>query len=48
MNSVLAYFEKIKEYVGTLSLTQKISYAGGILVFLSALAFVVYENNRTD
>ncbi len=33
---------------GTLSLPQKISYAGGILVLFSALAFIVYENNRTD
>jgi flagellar M-ring protein FliF len=48
MNSVLPYIQKIKEYVGTLSLPQKISYAGGILVFLSALTFVIYENNRTD
>ncbi len=48
MNSLLPYIQKIKDYVGTLTLPQKISYAGGILVFLSALTFVIYENNRTD
>ncbi|MHC1726139.1 MAG: flagellar basal-body MS-ring/collar protein FliF [Syntrophobacteraceae bacterium] len=48
MNMVLQYLRRIQEYARTLSLPQKISYGGGILIFLGALGFLFYMNNRTD
>ncbi len=48
MDKVLEYLRKIQSFIKTLTLPQKISYAGGIAVFLGALAFIVYVNNRTD
>ncbi len=48
MNIVLQYLRRLYEYSRTLTLPQKISYGGGILIFAGALAFLVYVNNRTD
>ncbi len=48
MNMVLQYLRRLKEYAETLTLPQKISYGGGILIFLGALVFLFYINNRTD
>ena len=48
MNIALQYLRRLQEYFQTLTLPQKISYAGGILIFAGALAFLVYLNNRTD
>ena len=48
MNIALQYLRRLHEYFQTLTLPQKISYAGGILIFAGALAFLVYLNNRTD
>ena len=42
------YLRRLRDYFQTLTLPQKISYAGGILIFACALAFLVYLNNRTD
>ncbi|HYA43949.1 MAG TPA: flagellar basal-body MS-ring/collar protein FliF, partial [Syntrophobacteraceae bacterium] len=48
MNFVLKYLRRLYEYSKTLSVAQKISYAGGVLILAGALAFLVYVNNRTD
>ena len=48
MDIVLQYLRRLHEYSRTLTLPQKISYAGGILILAGALAFLVYLNNRTD
>src|SRR5208337_563486 len=48
MNFALQYLRRLFEYSKTLTLGQKISYAGGIAIFAGALAFLVYLNNRTD
>ena len=48
MNIALQYLQRLHEYFQTLTLPQKISYVGGILIFAGALAFLVYLNNRTD
>jgi flagellar M-ring protein FliF len=48
MNAALQYLQKFHEYSRTLTLPQKISYGGGIIVLLLSLAFLVYFNNRTD
>ncbi len=48
MDIVKEYFRKLQEYAQTLTLPQKISYIGGIVVLLGTLAFLVYVNNRTD
>ena len=48
MNNLLQYLQKLQEYAKGLTLPQKISYAGGILVLIGALFFLVYLNNRVD
>ncbi|MGA2939520.1 MAG: hypothetical protein ABSF52_20815, partial [Syntrophobacteraceae bacterium] len=48
MNFALQYLRRLHEYSRTLTLGQKISYAGAIIIFAGALVFVVYLNNRTD
>ena len=48
MNIALQYLRRLYDYFRTLTLAQKISYAGGIIIFAGALAFLVYLNNRTD
>jgi flagellar M-ring protein FliF len=48
MDFVKQFLRRIYEYSTTLSLVQKISYGGGILILAGALAFLVYLNNRTD
>ena len=48
MNFVLQYLRKFYDYVKNLTLPQKISYGGGIVILVSAIAFLVYLNNRTD
>ncbi|MGO9019101.1 MAG: flagellar basal-body MS-ring/collar protein FliF [Syntrophobacteraceae bacterium] len=48
MNFALQYLRRLYEYSKTLTLGQKISYAGGIAIFAGALVFLVYLNNRTD
>lgn len=48
MNFVLQYLTRLYEYSKTLTIGQKISYAGGIVIFAGALVFLVYLNNRTD
>ena len=48
MNIALQYLRRLRDYFGTLTLPQKISYAGGIIILAGALAFLVYVNNRTD
>ena len=48
MNIALQYLQRLRDYFQTLTLPQKISYAGGTLIFACALAFLVYLNNRTD
>ncbi|MGO9416963.1 MAG: flagellar basal-body MS-ring/collar protein FliF [Syntrophobacteraceae bacterium] len=48
MNLVQQYLARLYEYSKTLTLGQKISYAGGIGIFAGALVFLVYLNNRTD
>ena len=48
MNMVLQYLRKLHEYFQTLSLPQKISCAGGVVILACALAFLAYVNNRTD
>jgi len=45
---VQQYLARLYEYSKTLTLGQKISYAGGIGIFAGALVFLVYLNNRTD
>jgi len=48
MNFVQQYLARLYEYSKTLTLGQKISYAGGICIFAGALVLLVYLNNRTD
>ena len=48
MNFALQYLRRLYEYSKTLTLGQRISYAGGIAIFAGALVFLVYLNNRTD
>ncbi len=48
MNAVLDYFRKIQGYFLSLSLHQKVAYCGGVAIFIGALAFLFYINNRTD
>jgi flagellar M-ring protein FliF len=48
MNIALQYLRKLYDYAKTLTLTQKISYGGAVLIFAGALTFLVYLNNRTD
>ncbi|MGA2403643.1 MAG: flagellar basal-body MS-ring/collar protein FliF, partial [Syntrophobacteraceae bacterium] len=48
MNIVLQYLRRLHDYSRTLTLPQKISCGGGILILVGALAFLVYVNNRTD
>ena len=48
MNIALQYLRRIHEYFKTLTLTQKISYMGAVIIFAGALGFLVYLNNRTD
>ncbi len=48
MNLVQQYLARLYEYSKTLTLGQKISYAGGICIFAGALVLLVYLNNRTD
>ncbi|MGC9967009.1 MAG: flagellar basal-body MS-ring/collar protein FliF [Syntrophobacteraceae bacterium] len=48
MSIALQYLRRLHEYFRTLTLPQKISYAGGIIILACALAFLVYINNRTD
>ncbi len=48
MNLALQYLRRLHEYSKTLTVGQKISYAGGIVIFAGALVFLVYLNNRTD
>jgi flagellar M-ring protein FliF len=48
MELLRQYINTVKEYLQTLTLPQKISYAGGIVIFLGTLAFVIYMANRTD
>lgn len=48
MDLLRQYLQTVKEYLQTLTLPQKISYAGGIVVFLGTLIFVIYMANRTD
>ncbi|MCE5334089.1 MAG: flagellar M-ring protein FliF [Desulfobacteraceae bacterium] len=48
MDAVREYLRRLRQFAETLSLQQKISYAGGLVVLLAALAFLLYLNNRTD
>ncbi len=48
MNIVLQYLRRLHQYAKTLTIAQKISYAGAVLVLAGTLAFLVYLNNRTD
>jgi flagellar M-ring protein FliF len=48
MNTALQYLRRINEYLKTLTLTQKISYLGAVIIFAGALGFLFYLNNRID
>lgn len=48
MNQLQLYIQRLREYFGGLSVPQRISYAGGVAVFIGALVFLVYIANRTD
>lgn len=48
MNSVLQYFEKLKEFFLGLTLPQRILYAGGAAVLIGSLIGLIYLTNRTD
>jgi flagellar M-ring protein FliF len=48
MDLLRQYLQTVREYLQTLTVPQKISYAGGIVIFLGTLVFVIYMANRTD
>ncbi|MFZ2444969.1 MAG: flagellar basal-body MS-ring/collar protein FliF [Syntrophobacteraceae bacterium] len=48
MNQVLLYLQTLREYIRGLSVPQKISCAGGVLLLAGSLAVLVYAANRTD
>jgi len=48
MNIALQYLRRLYDYCKTLTLPQKISYAGAVVILAGALAFLFYLNNRTD
>ncbi len=48
MNIALQYLRRLYDYCKTLTLQQKISYAGAVVILAGALAFLFYLNNRTD
>lgn len=48
MNQAFELLKKYFEHFRSLPLPKKISYVGGVAVFLGALAFLVYAANRTD
>ncbi len=48
MKNILQYLQKLQEYAKGLPLPQKISYAGGILILIGAVVFLVYLNNKVD
>ena len=48
MNFALQYLRRLHEYSKTLTIGQRISYAGAIIIFAGAMVFLVYLNNRTD
>jgi flagellar M-ring protein FliF len=48
MSIATQYLQRLQEYIRTLTLPQKISYAGGIVILACAVAFMIYINNRTD
>ncbi len=48
MKTIQEYLQKLHEYAKGLTLQQKISYGGGILVLIGAVVFLFYLNNRVD
>jgi flagellar M-ring protein FliF len=48
MDLLRQYLETVKDYLRTLTLPQKISYAGGVVIFLGTIVFVIYMANKTD
>lgn len=48
MDAVLQYLRRFNDYFKTLTLPQKISYAGGVAILIGALGFLLYLNNRID
>ncbi|MDR3566528.1 MAG: flagellar basal-body MS-ring/collar protein FliF [Syntrophobacteraceae bacterium] len=48
MKNVLEYLQKLQEYVKGLTLQQRISYGGGLVILIGSLAFLAYLNNRVD
>ncbi len=48
MTIIQQYLQRLQEYSKGLTLQQRISYGGGILILIGAVVFLLYLNNRID
>ncbi|MDR3554742.1 MAG: flagellar basal-body MS-ring/collar protein FliF [Syntrophobacteraceae bacterium] len=48
MKTIQEYLQRLQEYAKALTLQQRISYGGGLLIMIGAVVFLVYLNNRVD